>query len=130
VPDLNGNQLSAEALKQMSEQITERPVTVNFDPHAVVGRVPGTRTDEHNNLVVEGEVEDSDSRFKALEAAVGRRIFCVPGMTIAQMHVVPPVNKDGNEPVMRVIDKVSRVEYSLVDIPADPHLPPIVSKET
>jgi len=106
--DLNGNQLSSNALKQITKQLKNKPIGFEFNPS-----IPPTYGTVKSAVFKQGKV--------IAEAEVDKPIQEV------RMYLVPSfiVNKSHKEGAINVLDEVDLLEISLTTQPADKHLTPI-----
>lgn len=106
--DLNGNQLSPNALKQVAKQLKDKPIGFEFNPS-----IPPTYGKIKRGMFKEGKV--------FAEAEVDK-----PNHEV-RMYIVPSfiVRKSHKEGAITIFDDIDLLGMSLTTQPADKHLTPI-----
>uniref|UniRef100_A0A6M3IPL7 Putative structural protein n=1 Tax=viral metagenome TaxID=1070528 RepID=A0A6M3IPL7_9ZZZZ len=106
--DLNGNQLSSNALKQVANQLKGKSIGFEFNP-----AIPPTYGKIKRGVFKEGKV--------FAEAEIDK-----PSHEV-RMYIVPSfiVNKSHIEGAIRVFDDIDLLEMSFTTQPADKDLTPI-----
>ena len=106
--DLNGNQLSSNALRQVAKQLKGKLIGFEFNPS-----IPPTFGKVNKGIFKQGKVFAEAEVDKPSQEV---RMYIVPSFIVKKFH------KEG---AINVLDDVDLLEMSLTTQPADKHLTPI-----
>ena len=105
VIDSDNDKFSDEAIKEMAETKTPLPITMNFDPINVIGKVNALSLKD-NKLMIEGELFNISN----LTAETLKKLFAVPGGKINKFH------KEGK---IKVYESISLTSIGITPTPSD-----------